>query len=250
MGALPRAKRRKKTIGGTPCGRPSLGRTPREDNRQGRPLWVPFPGPNAERSQSAGAPLVGALRRAITPREATPCGCPSKEDKGHPLWVPFAGHTAERSQSVGAPLVGALLRAKNREKPIGRGAPCGCPSQGIPPREANRQGHPLLPFPGPNAERRLRGTPCGALLKANAERRQSVGAPLVGALLTPCGAKRREKTIGRGTPCGCPSPGQTPKEDNRGHPLWAPLPGQNAERRQLVGAPLVGALRRLFGRPN
>ena len=36
----------------------------------------------------------------------------------------------------------------------------------------------------------------------NAERRQLVGAPLVGALPR---AKRREKTIGRGAPCGRPS---------------------------------------------
>ena len=45
-------------------------------------------------------------------------------------------------------------------------------------------------------------------------------------------AKRREKTIGRGTP------------------LCVPFPGPNAERRQTVGAPLVGALRGLLWRPN
>ena len=62
--------------------------------------------------------------------------------------------------------------------------------------ESGKGGHPLwVPFPGQNAKRR-----------------QTVGAPLVGALPR---AKRQEKTNGRGTPCGCPFQGKTPREDKR-----------------------------------
>ena len=133
---------------------------------------------------------------------------------------------AERSQSVGAPLVGTLPRAKRREKAIGRGTPCGCPSHGKnAERSQSVEGHPLwVPFPWQKRREKPigRGTPCGCPSHGkNAERSQSVGAPLwvpfpwqkrrekpigrgtlVGALPW---QKRREKPIGRGTPCGCPS---------------------------------------------
>ena len=129
------------------------------------------------------------------------------------MWVPSPGPNAERRQSVGAPrgrgLVGALPRAeRRREKTAGRGAPCGCPP--------------------------------------HAERRQPVGAPLVGALPR---AERREKTIGRGTPCGCPPPAERRPPPLVGAlpPLWVPSPPCGCPP-PLVGAPsppcgCVGALR-------
>ena len=79
-----------------------------------------------------------------------------------------------------------------------------------------------------------------------------VGAPLVGARLR---AKRLEKTIGRGTPCGCPSLGKTPRtvqivvRYRKFHTSLA-TGGRFLGRKKKVGAPLVGALRRLFWRPN
>ena len=116
-------------------------------------MWAPSPGQNAERRQSVGAPLVGALprakRREKTIGRGAPCGCPPQVKRREKTIgrVPSPGQNAERRQSVGAPLVGALPRSKRREKTIRRGTPCGRPPQG-----------------------------------QNAERRQSVGAPLVGAL--------------------------------------------------------------------
>ena len=143
-------------------------------------MWVPFPGHTAERRQSVGAPLVGALPRAYrrekTIGRGTPCGCPPQgitPRSGHPLWVPSPGHTAERRQSVGAPLVGALPRAKRREKTIGRGAPCGCPSQGKTPRTVQ------------------------IIVRSRKFLRSlATGGRFLG---------RKKKTIGRGAPCGRPS---------------------------------------------
>ena len=137
---------------------------------------------------------------------------------------------------LGCTPVGALPRAKRREKPIGRGTPCGLPFHGTP-REDNPVGALLVGSltPGPNAERSSIGR----------------GSSLLGALPR---AKLREKPIGRGTPA-CPSPGLTPaKPIGRGTPVvpWqthaerrqspgavahvGALPGQNAERRQSVAA--------------
>ena len=114
------------------------------------------------------------------------------------MWVPFAGPNAERRQSVGAPLVGALRRAKRREKTIGRGTPCGCPSQGK--RREKTIG---------------RGTPCGCPSQDKTPRtvqiivryrKFSTSLATGGRFLV-----LKRMTIGRGTPCGCPSQGQTPR---------------------------------------
>ena len=87
--------------------------------------------------------------------------------------MPFAGQNAERSQSVGAPLVGALRRAKRREKPIGRGTPCGCPSQAQTPRTVQI----IMRY-----------------------RKFSTSLATGGRFLV-----RKRLTIGRGAPCGRPS---------------------------------------------
>ena len=90
------------------------------------------------------------------------------------MWAPFPGPNAERRQSVGAPLVGALRRAKRREKTIGRGTPCGCPSQGKTPRTGTKTIGTFFAAPcgagflsGPNSERQTigRGAPCGPSFK-------------------------------------------------------------------------------------
>ena len=67
-------------------------------------MWAPFSEHNAERRQSVGAPLVGALRRAKRKRQSV----------GAPL-VGALRRAAKTRQSVGAPLVGALRRAKRLE---------------------------------------------------------------------------------------------------------------------------------------
>ena len=155
-----------------------------------------------------------------------PCGRPSQAITPRTVQIVVRYREFSTSLATGGRFLG------RKKKTIGRGAPCGRPSQGKTPRTVQivvryRKFHTSL----------------------------ATGGRFLG---------RKKKTIGRGAPCGRPSQGtpRTPRtvqivvryrenSDRSALRLWQLEAGFLAgKRRQLVGAPLVGALRRLFWRPN
>ena len=114
--------------------------------------------------------------------------------------------------------MGALRRAKRREKTIGRGTPCGCPSQGKTPRTVQiigryRKSHTSLATGGRFLVRKRltigRGTPCGCPSQGKTPRTvQIIGRYRKFSTSLATGGRflgRKKKTIGRGAPCGRPS---------------------------------------------
>ena len=164
------------------------------------------------------------------------------------MWVPFSRQNAERRQSVGAPLVGALPRAKRREKTIGRGTPCGCPSQGQTPRTVqiivrNRKFSTSFATGGRFLVlKRLtigRGAPCGRPLWAIVASESKCDCPVPRA--PPPGQLHqirknlvRLPESGRGAPCGRPSWAIVASESRCDCPILRAPPRPSADKKDVL----------------